>query len=174
MLSAHVFSSLGRIEGLSIEQFRAYSVRVARLAREFVSPARRDEAFTVGLVHDVGKLVLALRAPAQVAEVARDAAASADEVFMLERKRIGLDHAEAGAYLLSAWKLPPPIVNVVRYHHQPSLWESDEVLAAVHAADALIGILTCGEPATRLDEAYLARAGVAHRLPRWRELVLAG
>jgi len=176
VLSAHVFSASHAVAGVSLEQFQAYSLRVARLTRDFVSPARRDEAFTTGLVHDIGKLVLGKRTPDEVIALANFAATSPEEIYLLEREHLGMCHAEAGACLLALWRIPPQIVSAVRYHHQPSMHpgEPSEVLAAVHAADLLIGILTCGEPESRLDVEYLKRAGVADRLPRWRELVLAG
>ncbi len=45
------------------------------------------------------------------------------------------------------------------------------MLAAVHAADTLSGIIGCGEPESQLDVGYLDTVGVADHLPRWRELV---
>ena len=74
--------------------------------------------------------------------------------------------------MLGTWGLPGTIVEAVGFHHEPGRAAMDdaELLAVVHAADAL----TCretGEPGnTPLDMAFLERAGLADRLPAWEAL----
>ena len=92
--------------------------------------------FTAGLTHDVGKIVLGaffdLSAKSIITH-AFDQGASFEEA---ERVVLGIDHAEVGALLLEHWNLPPELVNVVRWHHQPDNCEGDPLVASlVHVAD---------------------------------------
>ena len=102
--------------------FRNHCVGVAAVARVLGTEWRYkgvDHVFLSGLMHDIGKL-LAM----QVGEIryeALDPAALAtpDLVHMHERAFAGYDHAVLGAHVLSGWKLPEGISQVVGWHHQP-------------------------------------------------------
>ena len=73
----------------------------------------RDRAFTAGLLHDVGKLVLDHGLAEE--NVSTDGAISMD----FERDCTGFDHAQAGAALLESWDVPDQVVAAVRWHHDP-------------------------------------------------------
>lgn len=177
VLKSHILevAKLSPMRGMSIEVFQNYSTTAARLAKSFVVPARHDEAFTCGLLHDVGKLVLAMRLPDKFAAALEQHSATTAPAHVLERELVGASHAEAGAYLLRNWQLPDSITRVVEFHHMPATapGPADEVLAAIHAVDALVDIVFCGEPESRLDVDYLAAAKVLDRLPKWRASVEA-
>ena len=75
-----------------------------------------DEAFTAGLLHDVGRLVLATR----FKDAYWTAAAGVDDTRSIvdaEQEAFGVHHAEVGGWLLEAWGLPPSIVETARLHH---------------------------------------------------------
>ncbi len=94
----------------------------ARLIAQRVRAAEPEEIFTAGLLHDVGRVVLALRFPAEYATVlAGGPPAAADDVPLEERERaaFGIDHAQAGAWLTETWALPPMIVETAATHHDP-------------------------------------------------------
>jgi putative nucleotidyltransferase with HDIG domain len=97
-----------------------------------------DHLLTAGLLHDVGKVVLAPFIEAEgtaVVQTALQQAASFDDA---ERQVLGADHAEVGALLLERWNLPPEIVAAVRWHHKPSqATEERTVTDLVHVADTL-------------------------------------
>lgn len=118
---------------------QAHGSAVAALARRLAGPARGDGAFSAGLLHDIGRLLLAVRAPDQFSEVANYARRSELPMLEAERAVLGVDHAALGAYLLAGWGLPPVIVSAVRYHHAP-LMEADRRGFAVfiHLANGLI------------------------------------
>ncbi len=103
---------------------------------------QRDRAFTVGLLHDIGKLALdgALTGSAADPDSAEAALVSREQEIALT----GHDHAEVGAALLDSWDLPDEIVAAVRWHHEPRRQEAGAKLAAaVHVADKVVHIATC-------------------------------
>jgi HD-like signal output (HDOD) protein len=156
------------VEGFSLEELRDSSLLVAQVARRLVAnPKLRDESFTTGLIHDVGKIVMAMGMPAEYSRVAPEAASSGLSTHLVEQEIFGVSHAEVGAYLLGLWGLPFSIVEAVAYHHRPSaVLEGDcELLATVHAADALVDARQGA-----LDAAFLSAKGFDSRLPHWRAI----
>lgn len=97
-----------------------------------------DLAFTAGLLHNIGKVAMSVwldRKLAAVLGLAQRDRLAFDEV---ERKLLGFDHAEVGAYLAETWNLPSSLIDPIRYHHNPSAnSEPSPVVDAVHVADFL-------------------------------------
>ncbi len=173
VLSAGAFRAFvpGRpIEGFSVEALETHSARVARLAAELM-PDRSDaeDAFTAGMLHDLGKLLPAAHQPDELALVLAAARESGRPVHAIEYERTGVSHAEIGAYLLTLWGLPHPVVQAVAHHHAPDRLGTGRLdpSAAVHIADLLI---TEQEQGTAPGEDDLATLGVADQLPAWRDL----
>lgn len=177
VLSAHVSVAAEAFlpREFSLTHFQQYSIRIARLARRFVVNAElADDAFTAGIVHDIGKIVLALKEPLLFTKVLQRLGQTGEQHHLVEKELIGTSHAEAGAALLASWEIPFPIVECVAFHHCPADVIADEsgveILAVVHAADALTGIISCREPETRLDRAFLADTGYGSQIERWRAI----
>lgn len=105
-------------------------------------PMIAHQALQAGMLHDIGELILATALPAEF-EAAR-ALALEDErpQYEAEREVFGCDHGQVGAYLLSLWGLPDPIVEAVCYHHMPEACALAggrfAPLTAVHAANLLL------------------------------------
>lgn len=99
-----------------------------------------DEAFVAGLLHDIGKLVLAAHFPqagAQALALARSADVSDLEA---EQAALGLDHARIGAELATHWRFPPAVSQAVLHHHAPADSADDTVCrlaGLIQLADAL-------------------------------------
>jgi HD-like signal output (HDOD) protein len=175
-LTTHVFATMEgkRTPGFSLEEFQAHSVGTGQLARRFLTdPKRAEIALTAALVHDIGKVVMALSVPAQFSAAARRARQSGVPAYKVEREMIGITHAEVGGYLLSAWGLPFTVVEAVAYHHDPGAVTEGpyDVLAAVHVAEGLLdgAVDAYGPPSrTPLDMGFLERTGFVAELPRWR------
>lgn len=134
-----------------------------------------DDAFTAGMLHDVGTLVLATNLPDQYTEtlaIMRDRGLSEWDA---ERDVFGATHAEVGGYLLAKWNLSPMVVDAVAYHHEPSRCSGPNAiaLAAVHVANAVEEeeqATAMGETAPPMDFDYLTSRGLADRLPLWQAI----
>jgi HD-like signal output (HDOD) protein/CheY-like chemotaxis protein len=174
-LSLGVFQAFGEGSAgrtLALDALQRHGFACGSLARLLLADKRHaEDAFVGGLLHDVGRLVLAGASDSQgESRPKRDGGANGAE----------LDHAQAGAYLLALWGLPSPIVEAVAYHHCPSQGSSEQfgVLGAVHVANALVHELSATAEEGRgipvegsvLDAEYLARLGVAGEIDRWRKL----
>lgn len=99
-----------------------HALSVAVLSMEIakkIKYPRPEEAYVVGLLHDVGKIFLGLQAHTDYGELLRAAATAQVNIVEQERKMLGLGHDDVGAFFCSQWKLPESIVLGVKYHHQP-------------------------------------------------------
>lgn len=129
-------------DGFSMESLCAHGIRVACFCRaiaevETEDAKRRDDCFVSGLLHDVGKLVLATTLPGPYGEVLGRVR---DEGLLLheaERESFGASHAEVGAYILNLWGFKDAVTEAVCWHHDPTRWDCREFLPlpAVIAAD---------------------------------------
>jgi HD-like signal output (HDOD) protein len=164
--------------GFSLRAHQARALLTAQVARAIMrteSRALADDAFMAGMLHDIGELLLATRAPALWGELQHDVAASGERLHVVEQRRGGATHAMAGAYLLGIWGLPLHIVEAVAYHHVPShvvdCAGRVDVLTAVHVASALVDDADAGTGApSALDAAYLGALGCRERLDDWRAI----
>ncbi len=99
-----------------------------------LSPLKPPPALvTAGLLHDIGKLLLARVLRPQLIPDAL--AQEGIDITTAERTLLDLDHAEVGAALAGHWKLPDEIVRAILFHHQPEL--GDELAAGVALADRM-------------------------------------
>ena len=119
-LSVKVWETLGTgvVRG-RLEELWTHSVAVAMATKALTTRLRAgdpDEAFTAGLLHDVGRLLLAMRFRDEYWR-AVGGAGEAEAVERLEAAHLGVDHAEVGGWILEAWSLPPAIVELIAQHH---------------------------------------------------------
>ena len=153
-----------------MEAEQAHAILVAELARQ-INPDRAVEQVVVaaGLLHDIGRVILAGQRPVEVWEDRRRAEAEGSALVQVAFERYGVTHAELGAYLLGLWGLPSQVVEAVAHHHRPDRCEGRDVriLGAVHVADALIHEVT-DRTGGALDCAFVERLGWTGNLEAWR------
>jgi HD-like signal output (HDOD) protein/CheY-like chemotaxis protein len=183
VLSIHTFSRFNAIHipGFSIDELWRHSMSTATAARAIALTQERnskvaDEAFSAGMLHDTGKLVLAGNFPAEYAEVLRLVDTQSLPLLIAERRVVGATHADVGGYLLGLWGLPVPVVEAIMLHHQPGLCpvKTFSPLTAVHVGDFLARENTSSglpAPEAGLDMGYLESCGSAKCLDRWRAVV---
>lgn len=127
--------------GLEARELLRHSIWTAVAAQELANLLHMkdvDTIFTVGLLHDLGILLLdpfIAEYRQEFGEISERQQISFDQA---EKEVIGMDHAEAGARILSGWQLGAEIVAGVRWHHEPSAaTEHRSLIYLVHLADML-------------------------------------
>ena len=144
MANASLHFDLSACREFSQEQFWRHSVATAGLARAIALAETRDatvadEAFTAGLLHDIGKLLFAANLTAEYERTLVVAKNQKRTECDAERMALGVTHAELGACLLGTWGLPLRLLKAIAWHHAPL--NSDDgrfsLLTAVHAANSL-------------------------------------
>ncbi len=127
-----------------------------------------DQALLAGMLHDVGKLVEISEIQEGYARVKTLMSEQGAGVVEAETQVLGCTHADIGAYLLTLWGFPSPVVEAVAYHHHPrdSLDAEATPLTAVHLAEALSH--GTDHSGVVLDEAYLERVGACADEQHWR------
>ena len=181
-LTAGVFAAFKQAEPIpnfSVGAEQQHSLLVARAAQNIVKgSAVADDAFMGGMLHDVGKLVLASRKPKVLRRMLEQAREEHRMLPDVERQSLHATHAEMGAYLLGIWGLPCTVVEAVAYHHNPSGLSHPKLdsVAAVHIANALVreadsDSVAVHEVTGTLDPGYLEALGVTDEISDWREAV---
>ncbi len=180
VLTSKVFSQFDTGNSrLDLEDLWAHSTRVATLAREVAlaeeaDKRTQDHAFMAGMLHDLGKLVLASSFTGEYNGLLQRNGGLEGPLWSLEEQAFGCTHAEVGAYLMGIWGLPCPIIEALAYHHYPEQTSSSSFtpLTAVHAANALVTVGRDEENRLEdhLDMVYLERVGCRKSLPCWRQL----
>jgi len=99
-----------------------------------VSLIEEDFAYTAGLLHDVGRLALMAAQPFRYATLVEAAAEEPIDVLAKEREWFGIDHCEAGRWMLEDWKLPRVFGVVAALHHAPLKDNKFEIVALVRAS----------------------------------------
>ena len=114
-----------------------HSLAVALCSRAIAkdrAPALENDAFSVGLIHDAGKLALDKYLLERKEQV--DQALQNGLTFLsVEKQVLGFDHTELASELCAKWKLPENHVSAMRYHHEPSVSEGNQLAFIVHTAN---------------------------------------
>lgn len=119
--------------GVRLAQFAHYSQQTARLARALAGQLSQDQvtAYTVGLLHGLGELLLRLGMPEEMSAI--DALVSPLDARrgLVEQQILGYSYAQVSARLAERWRLPMRIVEAMRYENEPLAENAGEPLAAI-------------------------------------------
>ncbi len=166
-LVLHAFSQFVPPEtsSFAIEPLWEHSISTAVIAkaiaeREEAGKSTIDDAFAVGLLHDIGQLMLACKLTDKHEQSVKLARNEAIPLWQAEQQILSVTHAEVGAYLLGLWGLPDPIVEATAYHHNPVMHERNSFcpLTALHTANSQV--LNGSYPGmlkSRADTDYLSK-----------------
>jgi HD-like signal output (HDOD) protein len=150
-----------------IRDYWKLSVAGAIVAREIAVKMRRsspEDDLVAGLLRDVGIPILHQMAPEQYAAIlGMPPEVLARQQCDLEEEKLGINHAEVAAFVLSKWHLPPEITEAVRFHHHPAKAEGQTELIQERARDLYFASLTAqlqlsaSQPAVLCEVLQLAR-----------------
>ena len=138
----------GRVS-FSWREFWQHCIGTAILTREVMAShhAPSDETdYVAGLIHDVGKIVMAYAFPEHFQAIYQDSESRGDNLLELEISTLGIHHAELGALYLKNYNLPDALVDTARYHHSPErAGQNAPIVAAVQIADLLMRFANIGK-----------------------------
>jgi len=112
----------------------AHSLAVAMVAEKFAREAgyaEPEQAYSAGLLHDLGILLELAACPTEFASAAVVASRERRALHLCERELNGFDHGEIGAMLARRWQLPAPYHHVLRYHHEVEQASEHRCLVAI-------------------------------------------
>ena len=147
-----------------------HSLGVAICAQEVARSAGLDVdvAYTAGLLHDIGQLLLFVFDPATYATALRLRADSDIDIVDAELRILGIDHAHVGGELARHWKLPEAVADAIAAHHVSDENQPENEMAdAIHVAEVLSHALNLGggegARVPNLSDLSCARMGVDWR-----------
>ena len=141
------FSVKKNIKGFDIKQFWTHSVAVAITSQYLAAESKlcnSSDAFTAGLLHDIGKIVLLRYFNDLFVKVWNLVNETELSFCDAEKNEISVTHARIGAHLAKKWQLPANLVDTIKYHHKTNRNGNDYgLIMIVHVADIIVnGYLT--------------------------------
>lgn len=122
VLSASVSGAQMKDSELNMEDFWRHCLCVGvtsklLAAKQGIDARYREEYFTAGLLHDIGKLPLNAVLPQDYMRAVASADSKHKPLFEAERESFGINHSDAGAMAANLWKLERPVTDAISYHH---------------------------------------------------------
>jgi putative nucleotidyltransferase with HDIG domain len=182
VLSIEVFANFQErtLSILPVSKIYDHCVRTGVIAKniagfENMEKKEADNAMIAGILHDLGRLLLADNFPDEYQEVMDSVKNDKKRIHEAELDILGVTHAQVGAYLLGLWGLPDNIVEGVAFHHSPSavMGKKLDICGLVHVANLMEHherMLPNGwEHLRGVDVDYLDRYGLTKRVALWRD-----
>jgi putative nucleotidyltransferase with HDIG domain len=147
-------------------KFWKHALDTASAARSIAKEMKNrvpGEAYAVGLLHDIGTLVLYRFFPEDFDEIQRLEEKEGLPLSQAELVVVGTSHADIGAWLAEKWNFPTHFVEAIRYHHSPGYAEiNPELTAIVHVANqiACFDGYSCSDAPIKFDMAAVQIVGI--------------
>ncbi|MCB1191812.1 MAG: HDOD domain-containing protein [Leptospiraceae bacterium] len=127
---------------LDAEAMWLHSLVVAELSAKIAHSKKlnvsKDLVFTAGLLHDLGKVILAQFFPQVLFKIKTELKTSKESFTVVEKKYFGYDHQEVGMKTLKMWNFPDELTEVVGHHHDPENAKNFPLLTSiVHIANTI-------------------------------------
>jgi putative nucleotidyltransferase with HDIG domain len=130
---------------------------MARQLALFTGAAPPELAYTAGLLHDIGKVVLDQHMARQQPFFYRATQIEANDLCTIEKLRFGFSHTEIGEQLAKKWALPATLAAAIRFHHSPEeSGKQEQLVTLVYFADLLMSRFKVGLELDRLSTERLA------------------
>ncbi len=148
----------GSSDDFDIKNFWEHSVAVAVISRHLAEKSRLclpEEAFTGGLLHDIGKVILSQYFPDLFKKVIVAMNGNSVTFYEAEKKQNPVTHAQIGGIMADKWKLPDGLADTIKYHHAVKAGANDiNLLRIVHVAD-FISNYFIHSPDAKIDSALI-------------------
>ncbi len=133
----------GQCPGFDDKAFWRHSIATAACCRVIARRVKfnQDVAFTAGLLHDIGRLVLVSIFPAQYGQVLALQREQDIEALEAEQAVMGVDHVAAGIALSEHWNFSHTMKMAIGFHHDPEAPDAGILAAIVHVANAIVHAL---------------------------------
>jgi putative nucleotidyltransferase with HDIG domain len=185
VLSISVFEATKGMEtsgGLDLKEFWRHSAACGSVVKFIAKKMRidREESFTAGILHDIGKVILDGLYSQFYEGVFKTVAEKRISIVEAEETALGLTHTKLGQELAESWGIPSRLIEAISQHHRPHRSERDPELASmVHVADAVsrnLAIGSGGDPFVPVIHpfAFNQLAVNPEDLVEWEEEILQG
>jgi putative nucleotidyltransferase with HDIG domain len=118
---AGVFNELKSVN-FPLLDFWTHSIKTAIIARHLamqnINIIDHEAFFTAGLLHDIGRLVIANAAPDALADIDDIVSTTGIDILQVETDQLGITHTEVGAALMKKWRMPSLLIQCVQRHHE--------------------------------------------------------
>lgn len=108
------------------------------------APSLKDKAYIAGLLHDVGKIILAHYVQEEFEKILAKVERENISFDSAEKDVLGFTHAELGARVLEKWNFPEEIVDAIEFHHDPKEAKFKPLAGLVHLGDMATIMLGVG------------------------------
>jgi HD-like signal output (HDOD) protein len=133
---------------VNMESFWRHGIATGLAARTLATFRRAPDPeffFTAGILHDIGRLLMFMKAPEESRESIVRAREQGRLLNITEREVIGFDHGAAGRALAQVWKLPARMEEIIAYHNSPGNSTQYPVESSmVHVADIIAHAMEMG------------------------------
>jgi HD-like signal output (HDOD) protein len=184
VLSVKIFSEFNQkiFSWFNIDALFNHSLAVSMYAKTIIQNENLDQrqinnSMMAGLLHDLGKLILATNFEKSYRQVLAEAQGNGRILLDMEYEVFGTSHAEIGAYLMGLWRLENSIIEAIAFHHLParSMTQNLGLLTAVHVANDLDHEARSPDGRNadcQYDSEYLDNLEIGGRIPQWRQICM--
>lgn len=165
----------------SVDNLWEHSVYTSSIVKQIakmegVDRSVADTSAISALLHDVGKIILAVHFPEEGQTIQRLVEENKILWWQAELKVLGTTHAAVSAYLLGLWGMPVPLIQAVLCHHQPVYQPGGGIdsLVLLHTANALVNAQMAGNclgMLGNLDYDFISRLKLSDHLARWQDKI---
>ena len=125
-----------------LEWFWKHSLVTAIIASRIAKGRQwiaREDAFIMGLLHDIGKIIFAVALPRIFDKLASVAGTANGQAFHEIEKKAGLSHTLIGSWIATRWGLPPILKYAIEFHHEPegAIDDFSGHVALIHISDVI-------------------------------------